>query len=168
MKTYWLTVTNEKKSSHSTGSKRNITHEEPISEQNETCSGLDEKSQRLVDWNTDVLLRFLKLVVARKGTCGKADQSDFDWNCITSPGVSVAEEIAEIITLPSFTTILDHDSESLEITEEVEKQLHDYVLSIALLYRDNPFHNFAHASHVTMVSTASSIINTILRLICSQ
>ncbi|MEM2143097.1 MAG: DUF4430 domain-containing protein, partial [Candidatus Thorarchaeota archaeon] len=32
----------------------------------------------------------------------------------------------------------------------VTKQLHDYVFSVAKLYKNHPFHNFEHASHVTM------------------
>jgi hypothetical protein len=29
-------------------------------------------------------------------------------------------------------------------------QLEDYVSAVASMYRDNPFHNFEHASHVVM------------------
>jgi hypothetical protein len=31
-------------------------------------------------------------------------------------------------------------------------QLEDYVSAVASMYRDNPFHNFEHASHVVMSS----------------
>jgi 3'5'-cyclic nucleotide phosphodiesterase len=33
------------------------------------------------------------------------------------------------------------------------QQLFDFLKSIALLYNDNPFHNFEHASHVVMSTT---------------
>jgi hypothetical protein len=39
-------------------------------------------------------------------------------------------------------------------------QLHNYVATIASLYRDNPFHNFEHASHVTM-----SVVKLLSRIV---
>jgi hypothetical protein len=37
-------------------------------------------------------------------------------------------------------------------------QLRDYVSIIATMYRDNPFHNFEHASRVTMSSSNCSAV----------
>jgi hypothetical protein len=37
-----------------------------------------------------------------------------------------------------------------EISTRVMKQLHQFFQIIASMYNDNPFHNFAHASHVTL------------------
>eukprot|EP00537_Pseudo-nitzschia_pungens_P012229 CAMPEP_0172385680 /NCGR_PEP_ID=MMETSP1061-20121228/3292_1 /TAXON_ID=37318 /ORGANISM="Pseudo-nitzschia pungens, Strain cf. pungens" /LENGTH=1145 /DNA_ID=CAMNT_0013114773 /DNA_START=426 /DNA_END=3863 /DNA_ORIENTATION=+ len=37
-----------------------------------------------------------------------------------------------------------------EISNTVADQLHRHVLEIACMYRDNPFHNYEHASHVTL------------------
>ena len=39
-------------------------------------------------------------------------------------------------------------------------QLRDYVTAMAKTYRENPFHNFEHASHVTM--SASKLLNRIV------
>ena len=39
---------------------------------------------------------------------------------------------------------------SVDIDKQVVKQLRDYVAIIADAYRNNPFHNFSHACHVTM------------------
>jgi hypothetical protein len=42
---------------------------------------------------------------------------------------------------------VNHDG---ELSTTVADQLHDYVQEIASMYRDNPFHNYEHASHVTL------------------
>jgi hypothetical protein len=38
----------------------------------------------------------------------------------------------------------------VDLVEEVQDQLREYVRTIASLYDENPFHNFEHASHVTI------------------
>jgi hypothetical protein len=42
------------------------------------------------------------------------------------------------------------DLASIEPDDEVVRQLRDYVSLVGNSYRDNPFHNFDHACHVTM------------------
>jgi hypothetical protein len=44
------------------------------------------------------------------------------------------------------------DHEVFELSDNVKSQLHDFILAIARRYRHNPFHNFDHASHVTMAT----------------
>jgi Adenylate and Guanylate cyclase catalytic domain/3'5'-cyclic nucleotide phosphodiesterase len=44
-------------------------------------------------------------------------------------------------------------SETQSLPNEVSGQLHQYVSTIASLYRSNAFHDFEHASHVTMSVT---------------
>jgi hypothetical protein len=72
-------------------------------------------------------------------------------------GSMVVDEVAEVITMPEFDARAcssNRDSNAATstsaVSEEAMKQLHEYVAVIARLYRDNPFHNFEHASHVTM------------------
>jgi hypothetical protein len=57
------------------------------------------------------------------------------------------------------------DPESLDLGTEVLNQLRDYVVTIAAMYRDNPFHNFEYASHVTLstVKLMSRIVAPDLR-----
>ena len=117
----------------------------------ETTVTLNGKTKRLVDWNVQVLLRFLKLIVTRRGTSDDCILSD-DWHSVIKPDVAVVDEVAEIIALPEFTKTAGAESECAQINAEVEFQLHEYVTAIAHMYRNNPFHNFQHASHVTMVS----------------
>jgi hypothetical protein len=65
---------------------------------------------------------------------------------------SVLEEVTETITLPSFDprAATHVNPDSVRVSSRVVEQLRDYVSAIASMYRDNPFHNFEHASHVAM------------------
>ena len=67
---------------------------------------------------------------------------------------SVIDEVEEIISIPSamFGNVLQ-DADAYVLPVKVVEQLFDYVSNIAAMYRDNPFHNFEHASHVTMSVT---------------
>ena len=42
------------------------------------------------------------------------------------------------------------DVDSVVLSDAVERQLRLYVSEIAAMYRRNPFHNFAHATHVSL------------------
>ena len=72
-------------------------------------------------------------------------------------GEQVLDEVQEIITLPKFdpeVAKLQGPIEDIELPEIVVTQLRNLVEQLALLYHDdNPFHNFEHASHVTMSVT---------------
>lgn len=45
------------------------------------------------------------------------------------------------------------DVSRVNISAEVHSQLRDFIVGIASMYQKNPFHNFMHASHVTMSVT---------------
>ena len=159
MTTYWLSVGNDQSSSKRSTSSRSQASEGYDSTGKaglETNADiLDEKTKRLVDWNVQVLLRFLKQIVVRRGKSDDFDGID-DWTNVIQPNVAVVDEVAEIIALPKFSSIAEvTEGESVQINDEIEMQLYEYVASIAKMYRNNPFHNFEHASHVTMVRMIS-------------
>jgi class 3 adenylate cyclase len=158
MTTYWLSVGNDRSCSKRSTSSRSQASEGYDSTGNAGLDTnaviLDDKTKRLVNWNVQVLLRFLKQIVARRGKSDHVDGND-DWDDITQQNVAVVDEVAEIIALPKFSLMAEANDKSVQINEEVEAQLHDYVATIATMYRNNPFHNFEHASHVTMVRTNS-------------
>lgn len=130
---------------------------------------------RLVDWNVDVLLGLLKRVVAvRKSTLTSSASSfspektgehvaSIGTGTTQTTGTTVLDEVKEIITLPNFDAALateQIDPESIDLDDDVEEQLRAYITTIASMYRDNPFHNFEHACHVTM-----SIIKLLERVV---
>jgi class 3 adenylate cyclase len=130
---------------------------------------------RLIDWNVEVLLGLLKRVVARrKSTQGNATSSPSQEEesgeqdigareAMETAGTTALDEVREIITLPNFDFELateQVDPESIELDEGVEQQLRAYITTVASMYRNNPFHNFEHACHVTM-----SIIKLLERVV---
>ena len=167
MKTYWLTINdNNKESSISDTSQKLSEAEEPLDPLEKARFGLDEKTQRLVDWNKELLLRYLKLIVARRDSrrdiLGESDPIE-DWSSFKFSN-SILEEVAEFITLPRFSSFSTNDGAVVNIDHDVEQQLYDFVTSIARMYRKNHFHNFDHASHVTMVCFRIYVFALILRV----
>lgn len=122
------------------------------------------KSQRLIEWHVDSMSRLLKMIVARKG---KDKKSSFITKAFANlasahEGETLLDEIVEVIQLPKLgekSKKIVH-SESITLAPEVTSQLREYVKEIAALYRPNPFHNFEHASHVTM--SAHKLLNRIV------
>ena len=166
MKTYWLTIGAEQSDGQSISDRSNAsscpdenTSEEPELERGKMFSkstpaaDINSKTSRLINWNVEIMLRLLKHIVARRSKCPQTDKSGKpEWtSSCTISGFTVLEEVKEIITLPKFINAACDDGASVAIDKAVESQLRDYITAIARLYRNNPFHNFEHASHVTMV-----------------
>ena len=113
-----------------------------------------ERHARLVEWNSELLMRLLKGIIAhRDAMCKKPD----DWDEIRKLEESfkerealVMEEVVEVIELPSFAQVGDTNPENVVLNPIVVQQLKSFVENISFMYRDNPFHNFEHASHVCM------------------
>lgn len=134
----------------------------------------DDKLKRIVGWNTDLLLRFLKSVVAARSIPGKR-RSNFrrrDSCAKKAPRyVTPFEDVNEILPMQEFLdkSVKDRgDPDSVVISDSVRSQLRDYITKIASMYNDNPFHNFEHACHVAM--SASKIVMRIIRpnIECNQ
>jgi class 3 adenylate cyclase len=117
---------------------------------------------RLVDWNVDVLLGRLRAVVANRQASYRPNNKQLPFlqtqdvgSHLLLPGLSPRDDVVEMITLPSFdasTARRIKNPETVEICPQVVRQLQNYIASIAAMYKNNPFHNFEHASHVTMSS----------------
>ena len=103
------------------------------------------KDQRLVDWNTENLLNLLsKLVSSRETTSVRVLPNSRSYRTLGQPTSVVAKKVEAV----------GH------INLAVREQLRDYVRRIAALYRDNPFHNFEHASHVAL--SANKLLKRII------
>lgn len=181
MQTYWVDPRSSAQVAQSTtGSDNNSEREEASSVHDYgTANGeasvaganikLPAKLKRLVQWNCDVMLRLLKKVVARreaemalakKNTSVPADETQFANN-----GLLVIEEVKEVVDLPMFSAatvavLNEEDTRKIEISQEAINQLQMFVTVIASSYRDVPFHNFEHASHVTM-----SVVKLLSRIV---
>jgi Adenylate and Guanylate cyclase catalytic domain/3'5'-cyclic nucleotide phosphodiesterase len=118
-----------------------------------------QKHQRLVDYNIDLLCQHLKCVVARRQVLAMSGLDDgpppepYIMSTELEEGKCVLDEVTEVIRLPKFdpSAFKGHvDPESIELDRKVVSQLKRYVTVIGAMYRQNPFHNFEHASHVVM------------------
>jgi 3'5'-cyclic nucleotide phosphodiesterase len=121
-----------------------------------------EKESRLIDWNVAVLMNFLEKVVGHRIinlnrnsiTHGMSVSENGSTNEFLPNEVSsglIIDEVAEVISLPRFNS--SHTmipSSSRILPSEIRGQMKEFVTAIASMYRQVPFHNFEHASHVTM------------------
>ena len=119
---------------------------------------LSPKMLRLVDWNAEVLQRLLKLIIAKRSarTISRKKSPEAiakkEKDILMQDGM-VLDEVEEIVSLPNFDAAASKnqiDPGTVQIPPKAAEQLREYVKSIASQYRNNPFHNFEHASHVTM------------------
>jgi hypothetical protein len=131
------------------------------------------KEDRLIDWNVEVLMSFLEKVVQHRLVTetknlrfGKSSKNESPFG--TNRGSLedresglIIDEVAEVITLPKFNSRYKPPPAcSRLLPPEIRYQMKEFVASIASMYRDVPFHNFEHASHVTM--SANKLIKRIV------
>ena len=126
------------------------------------------KTERLVEWNVQMLTGLLKQIIASRGNLktkprkmAQAEQSLMTDNA----GSTVLEEFKEIITLPNVTSKdlqKRLDPHAIRLDPEVVSQLRTLLIHIAGFYKPNAFHNFEHASHVTasVMKLLSRIVTT--------
>jgi len=113
----------------------------------------DEKTQRLVNYNVDILARLLHQIVVRRAANPPRLSTREMRKSLRTNGGLVLDEVEDILALPPFdpsTYKNSIDPDSIMLSPRVHAQLEMFVTKIASLYRENPFHNFEHASHVTM------------------
>eukprot|EP00977_Amphora_coffeiformis_P016581 scaffold5169_cov172-Amphora_coffeaeformis.AAC.12 len=112
------------------------------------------KTARLIDWNKDILLRLLKAIVARRQARNdRGPSTEPDENFDRAQGVTILDEVKEVVALPAFDPSVvkrEVEPDTIELGEDVEEELGRYIATVASMYQDNPFHNFDHASHVTL------------------
>jgi 3'5'-cyclic nucleotide phosphodiesterase/Adenylate and Guanylate cyclase catalytic domain len=114
----------------------------------------DRRTQRLIDWNSDILLGFLRQIVARRKATRRNQSSQSTLTAMATnigKGLLVIDELTDVIVMPEFDERgAQVQGSKAEVPSVVIEQLHEYVSVIAMMYRDLPFHNFEHASHVAM------------------
>lgn len=110
-------------------------------------------TEALICSNVGILRSFLSKIQEKRRACSSDGVLPAPF--FPSPEdkqVSFLEEPLDAIMFPS-AACGDHYyrvSNDISLSSEVQRELHEYVTAIASLYRDVPFHNFEHASHVTM------------------
>ena len=129
-------------------------------------ASLPPKIQRLVSWNVEILKKLLQQIIAKRNAETNKKNCDAQLDKLEEELNSRKQlmgEVTEIIKLPKFDANSHKHQESpnkIVIPEDVVKELKLYVCSIAAMHRDNYFHNFEHASHVTM--SVSKLLSRII------
>ena len=127
-------------------------------------ASIDPKMLRLVAWNVEIMKKLLQQIIAKRNAALNQKSSAEEIAAkekALSRRTNCLEEVVEIIHLPKFDTQAYHRQENpskIVIPSNVVEQLRLYVTTVAAMYRDNPFHNFEHASHVTMVRMTHSLL----------
>lgn len=179
MQTYWFEPINSRRSISSCASDDSLTRSSISTsgmrsviwgddDDNSMPDMLSQRSKhmRMIDYNVDLLAGLLKQVVARRRVMDMSGcyddeeppqyhkkSNDYLNDDDDDDAPRVIDEVAEVIDIPEFNPSAYKgyvDPESIELGATVMAQLKRYVTIIASMYRNNPFHNFEHASHVTM------------------
>jgi hypothetical protein len=130
------------------------TEEERIEE---TEAGKKEnKDAHLIEWNVDLFKRMLRQILAHRMASGlQSKEQVLNMAHSLKEGSTVRDSIVRIINFPKFdkrASKLKVDPETVELSKVVEDQLRDFISFIASMYRDHEFHNFKHASTVSMAA----------------
>eukprot|EP00980_Cylindrotheca_fusiformis_P017450 scaffold5439_cov132-Cylindrotheca_fusiformis.AAC.9 len=118
----------------------------------------DKKVERLINWNVDVLFSLLQQVAQQRHDAEiEPDPEDAIAELeeelsvpVSESGRTALDEVVEIIELPRFNASSRGTTMMVTLSNEVQEQLREYVRTVASMYNENSFHNFEHASHVTM------------------
>lgn len=118
------------------------------------------RKERLIAWNAELLLKFLKQIISSRDKDSAGYRTALLWS---DERTTPLAEVVEVIELPNKNTTTNTekrggkkkpeghgDPSSIQIKPSIVRLVHDYVAQLAAMYHDNHFHNFEHASHVTM------------------
>jgi hypothetical protein len=130
--------------------------DQPDAVQN-NVEALSDKDMRLINWNVELLNRSLRTIilgrkVAKIKPSPEAKMKQLE-DMVLNKSHYVLDEVQDVIEMPPFNLDVARDQTSIDTVKldpAVNEQLQHYLQTIAALYKDNPFHNFEHASHVTM------------------
>ena len=114
-----------------------------------------EQRDRLIEFNTDVLLKpLLQSMSVRLTSKGAKTKSvrKIDHSAETFEPLFAASAVSDSIPFPDFDPRKKTDGLIGDDTKEIRSDLRDYIAEIASLYNNVPFHNFEHASHVILAT----------------
>jgi len=177
MQTYWVEPQSAARSVKTTMTTTTTTSSDKPELVPEGEPILDDKENRLVGWNVDVFTKLLQQIVAHREASMTSRKSSKDimqltplyslaMDARTNGGHTVLDEVKEIIELPAFdpkTASRCKDPHSVELDPQVVTELTSFVTAVANMYHHNPFHNFEHASHVTM-----SVVKLLNRIVAPE
>jgi hypothetical protein len=115
---------------------------------------LSPRLRRLCQWNSTMLTRLLKRIVAHRNAARRPKQDSEEALSTLEAQISqehaVLEEVVDVIALPGIDPVVfqrmnKNPSEEVVLSKDVMDQIRLFVVCIAGMYHANPFHNFDHA-----------------------
>jgi hypothetical protein len=174
MQTHWLRLGRSKAASTTFTAEENSDVDGSSVSQSEKAvvtASIHQRTQRLIEWNADLLYRQMqKIAAVRRHTANvrtpssslKALEDDF-----MTQGSNLFDHMKKnvLLSLPNEAKHYDqHEVDAIDLGSVVLSQLLDFVSVVASMYHpDNAFHNFAHASHVTQ-----SVSKLLARVVTSE
>ena len=151
MQTYWLVALKKDRTgslSRMDSAPRGSLTMDPT----QSSSSGNTKKQRLVSFNAEALLRVIKQIIASREISPISSVPAPVWKHERTHPLA---EVVEVIELPQHEkkAAPGMDPKSIVNDPKIVELVYEYVSSLADMYPDNPFHNFEHASHVTMSVT---------------
>jgi class 3 adenylate cyclase len=118
------------------------------------------KMARLIKWNVEVMMNLIRQIEASRVRSSEHGKGEAVTRLVQPQDQTVLDEVQDIVHLPTFDGRQVQDPYSVELDLKVEEELHAYINTISSMYRENPFHCFEHASHVTM-----SVVKLLARIV---
>lgn len=156
MKTFWLLPRKQTARSHYTatsyaesdlnGSVTTISEEDSASpvEIVDQKQMLEARTARLVEYSSDILLKILKKILTKRGRNNPSQEERNEIRMVESEmgKHSIAlSEVVEVIDLPKYEQDAKQKTK-IRVSDEVRKQLLDFVGRMAAMYETNPFHKY--------------------------
>jgi hypothetical protein len=95
--------------------------------------------EKFIDWNLDHFILLIKRIIQRRVAMGRENEGTIRVVKADSSTVLPRSEITEVIALPDFDFKLKSDKgkapSNVELPPAVTYQLHDYISTIAYMYR---------------------------------
>ncbi|KAG7352534.1 family 3 adenylate cyclase [Nitzschia inconspicua] len=121
--------------------------------------------ERLIDWQVELFSKILVEIGAGRDYSSFDDEQVPDPSSVVKHDGPVFEEVLECIELPKFDPRAARARNTregiFELSTEVMEELRGFIRTIASRYRQNPFHSYAHASHV--IQSANKLLGRIVK-----
>ena len=148
MQTYWIKVYTSKNKSIASTEMSETSENDPTEFEIEEDIAA-QKHASLIKWNVEMLTRLVKQIIgsetAQTSHVGNTPAYD-----IFSTSGTPLDEVVEVMKFPKMQIPSPAREREPRLDSLVKHELHSLVSNIASLYKDNHFHGFEHASHVTM------------------
>ena len=158
LSTYWLKVVTSVSGGSASSSEHGATESSASGLFETPEENRDDKTSRMTTWAVDMMKKLLIDIEARRESYRRAGVTSEP--CVRSVASSLSEpseqartvldEVVEIIRLPNYARGAYVDKSTIVLEDKVTHQLEEFVRAIAAMYKNNAFHSFEHAMHVSI------------------